>query len=79
MVGRLNEEKGNQHDSQMVRKIQLWRWASWLERSADSQSEESTDEEEKGGIQRLTPDGKHGGDGSIHDWQRVKSQFLEGL
>jgi hypothetical protein len=30
----------------------------------------------EGGIQSDTPEGKHGGGGSIHDWQRVKSQFL---
>jgi hypothetical protein len=34
---------------------------------------------EEDGIQRNAPDGKFGGGGSIHDWQRVKSQFLEGL
>jgi hypothetical protein len=28
------------------------------------------------GNQGDTPEGKHGGGGSIHDWQRVKSQFL---
>jgi hypothetical protein len=39
----------------------------------------SVDGREEGGIQRDTPKGKHGGGGSIHDWQRVKSWFLEGL
>jgi hypothetical protein len=33
----------------------------------------------KGGNQKSTPKGRHGGGGSIHDWQWVKSQFLEGL
>jgi hypothetical protein len=31
------------------------------------------DGHEEGGIQRNTPDGKYGGGGSIHSWQRVKS------
>jgi hypothetical protein len=37
------------------------------------------DGHEEGGIQGNTPDRKYGGDGLVHDWQRVKSQFLEGL
>jgi hypothetical protein len=36
-------------------------------------------EKRKGDGQTSTPKGKHGGGGSIHDWQRVKSQFLEDL
>jgi hypothetical protein len=34
---------------------------------------------EGGGIQINTPDGKYSGGGSVHGWQRVKSQYLEGL
>jgi hypothetical protein len=37
----------------------------------------SADEKEEGGNQEDTPKGKHGGGGSFHDWQRVKSQVLE--
>jgi hypothetical protein len=32
----------------------------------------SVDGEEDGGNQGDTPEGKHGGGGSVHDWQRVK-------
>jgi hypothetical protein len=32
-------------------------------------------EREVGGNQEDTPKGKHGGGGSIYDWQRVKSPF----
>jgi hypothetical protein len=31
----------------------------------------SADGEEEGGNQEDTPEGKHGGGGSIYDWQRV--------
>jgi hypothetical protein len=36
----------------------------------------SADEERKGGNQRDTPEGKHGGGGSIHDCQRVKESVF---
>jgi hypothetical protein len=39
------------------------------------QTRGSVDGHEEGGIQRNTLDGKYGGGGSVHDWQRVKSRF----
>jgi hypothetical protein len=59
-----NGQKGSAlTEGQQVRAIGRW------------QTKGSAHMHEEDGIQRSTPDGKYGGGGSVHDWQRVKSQF----
>jgi hypothetical protein len=36
----------------------------------------SSDEKKKSGNQGDAPEGKHGGGGSIHDWERVKESIF---
>jgi hypothetical protein len=51
----------------------------WVRAIGRWQTRGSADRHEEGGIQRNSPDGKYGGEGSVHGWRRVKSPFLEGL
>jgi hypothetical protein len=50
-----------------------------LKEEQGSQQDPTADGHEEGGIRRNTPYRKYDGGGSVHDWKRVKSQFLEGL
>jgi hypothetical protein len=52
----------------------IGRWST--KKSPDEEKEKAAIKEIH---QRNTPDGKYGGGGSVHDWQQVMSQFLEGL
>jgi hypothetical protein len=53
------------------------RWSEEFNPDKWASGSESTNRHEEGSIRRSTPKGKHGGGGSIHDWQRVESQFLD--
>jgi hypothetical protein len=61
----------------MVKETQTCRWVSESERSAADQTEDQLNGKKEGGKREDMPEGKYGGGGSIHDCQRVKSQFLE--
>jgi hypothetical protein len=56
----------------MVRGIQTEQWARRSERSADSRLGDRPMERGKGGNQKSTPKGKHGGGGSVYDGRWVK-------